>query len=121
MANSVVTNSQGITVVTLDTTAVVAIGNADSTRVSKYRIHAKMGGGSPGSAIPKIRLTGSGLTGSDLISPVYYKDSDTAAITAGTAITTNDMYEVVCDRCDLFFDYTSGASGMVLYCDQVLG
>lgn len=122
MANSKVTLATGVKKVTLDTTnASVEVGNSDNSRVSKWRIHAKMGGASPGSAVPKLRLTGSGLTGTDLIAVVYYSDADTAAITAGTGITANGIYEVVADRCDLFFDYTSGADGMILYCQPVIG
>ncbi len=121
MANSLNTLNTGVKKLTLDTTGVEPVGNADSSRVSKWRIHAKVGGGSPGSAVPKLRLTGSGLTGTDIIAVVYYKDSDTSAITAGTGITANGIYEIVADRCDLFFDYTSGADGMILYCQPVLG
>ena len=121
MANSLNTLNTGVKKLTLDTTDVEPVGNADSSRVSKWRVHAKVGGGSPGSAVPKLRLTGSGLTGTDLIAVVYYKDSDTTAITAGTGITANGIYEVVADRCDLYFDYTSGADGMILYLQPVLG
>lgn len=121
MANTLNTLNTGVKKLTLDTTGVEPVGNSDSSRVSKWRVHAKVGGGSPGSAVPKLRLTGSGLTGTDLISVVYYKDSDTAAITAGTGITANGIYEVVADRCDLYFDYTSGADGMILYLQPVLG
>jgi len=121
MANSLNTLNTGVKKLTLDTTGVEPVGNSDSSRVSKWRVHAKVGGASPGSAVPKLRLTGSGLTGTDLISVVYYKDSDTAAITAGTGITANGIYEVVADRCDLYFDYTSGADGMILYLQPVLG
>ena len=121
MANTLNTLNTGVKKLTLDTTGVEPVGNSDSSRVSKWRVHAKVGGGSPGSAVPKLRLTGSGLTGTDLIAVVYYKDSDTLAITAGTGITANGIYEVVADRCDLYFDYTSGADGMILYCQPVLG
>ena len=121
MANTLNTLNTGVKKLTLDTTGVEPVGNSDSSRVSKWRIHAKVGGGSPGSAVPKLRLTGSGLTGTDLIAVVYYKDSDTSAITAGTGITANGIYEIVADRCDLYFDYTSGADGMILYCQPVLG
>ena len=121
MANTLNTLNTGVKKLTLDTTGVEPVGNSDSSRVSKWRVHAKVGGGSPGSAVPKLRLTGSGLTGTDLIAVVYYKDSDTSAITAGTGITANGIYEIVADRCDLYFDYTSGADGMILYLQPVLG
>ena len=121
MANTLNTLNTGVKKLTLDTTCVEPVGNSHSSRVSKWRVHAKVGGGSPGSAVPKLRLTGSGLTGTDLIAVVYYKDSDTSAITAGTGITANGIYEVVADRCDLYFDYTSGADGMILYLQPVLG
>lgn len=106
---------------TLNTSAVVECGNAHHAVVSKWRLHVKTGGALPGSFIPKIRATGSGLTGSDLISPVYYKDSDTATITGGTAVTTNDVYEIVTDGCDLYLDYTSDSDGMIVYCKPVIG
>lgn len=121
MANTLVTLNTGVKKLTLNTSGTEGVGNADPSRVSKWRIHAKVGGASPGSAVPKLRLTGSGLTGTDLIAVVYYKDSDTTAITAGTGITANGIYEVVADRCDLYFDYTSGADGMILYLQPVLG
>ncbi len=121
MANKITPLGGGVQKVELDTTAVVPIGNADTSRVSKWIIHAKMGGGSPGSAQPKKAARYSGLTGSDLIAPVYYKDTDSTEITNTTPITTNDVYEVVVDGCDLYFDYTSGASGMTLYCVPVTG
>ena len=106
---------------TLNTTATVECGNIHHGVVSKWRLHVKLGGASPGSFVPKIRATGSGLTGSDLIAPVYYKDTDTATITAGDSVDANDVYEVVCDGCDLFLDYTSGADGMIVYCKPVVG
>lgn len=121
MANRVETLSTGVKKIILDTTGALFIGNSDSGRVSKWRLHAKMGGATPGSAVPKLALTGSGLTGTDLIAVVYYKDSDTSAVTAGTGITANDIYEVVCDRCDLWLDFTDGADGMIIYAQPVLG
>lgn len=107
--------------VTLDTNGTVTVGNADTSRVSKWIIHAKVGGASPGSVIPKKAVRNSGLSGTDLIAPVYYKDTDSAEITSGTAITANDIYEVVVDGCDLHLVYTSGADGMILYCRPMIG
>lgn len=107
--------------VNLTQSETVFLYNADASRVSKWIIHAKMGGASPGSVIPKKRARGSGRTGTDLIAPIYYKDTDSAEITSGTAITANDIYEIIVDGCDLALVYTTGANGMVLDCIPVKG
>jgi len=107
--------------VTLTASETVILGNSNAGKVSKWMIHAKVGGASPGSCIPKKRVRGSGLTGTDLIAPVYYKDTSSTEIASGTAITANDIYEVVVDGCDLALVYTTGADGMILYCIPVIG
>lgn len=119
--NTIETLEGGGKRVNLTISETVFLGNADSSRVSKWIIHAKVGGASPGSAVPKKRARGSGRTGTDLIAPVYYKDTDTTEITSGTGITANDIYEIIVDGCDLALVYTSGADGMVLDCIPVKG
>lgn len=115
MANSPfrpITTQAGVHSTRLDTTATGAdaiyIGPANERGPASWVFHVK-GNGWTGSIVPKLRVSGSNLTDTDLIACIYYTASDEAAIAAGTGITTNGIYTIPCDRCDLYLEYTHTA------------
>lgn len=116
MANKVQVNDKGAQVITLDTTGAVVIHNSfGSSKIGSWKLQVVVGGGSPGSFVIKQRLHGSGLTGSNWISTLYYNEATTTVPSAGDPVTANGLYVVVCDQCDVQLDYTSGANGMTVY------
>lgn len=122
MANTISTLSTGVKKVTLDTTGTKELMNAFGTsRIGSWRLQFVPGGATPGSVVLKTRLTGSGLTGSNWLSPIYYRDDTTTVQATGTPVTTASLVTVVCDSADLQLDYTSGADGMFVYALPIMG
>ena len=98
------------------------ISNAFGTsRIGSWRLQVVPGGASPGSLVLKTRLTGSELSGSNWLTPIYYSDATTTTANAGGPITTVGIFTVICDRCDLLLDWTDGADGMDVYLAPVMG
>ena len=98
------------------------INNAfGSSRIGSWRLQVVPGGAAPGSLVLKTRLSGSGLSGSNWLTPIYYSDATTTTANAGDAITTVGIFTVICDRCDLMLDWTTGADGMDVYLAPVMG
>lgn len=102
----------------LDTTATgasaIAVGAANERGPASWVLHVK-GNAWTGSIVPKLRLTGSDLTNTDLQSCIYYTAGDEAAVAAGTGITANGIYTIPCDRCDLFLEYTHTSGTVDVY------
>ena len=98
------------------------LGNAFGTsRIGSWRLQVVPGGASTGSLVIKTRLSGSGLSGSNWLTPIYYSDATTTTANAGDPITTVGIFTVICDRCDLLLDWTAGADGMDVYLAPVMG
>lgn len=122
MANKTVVNDRGTKVVTLDTTGTVNLGNPyGASGLGSWSLQVVVGGASPGSLVIKQRQHGSGLSGSNWISTLYYNEASTTVPNAGDAITANGIYTVVADKRDVQLDYTSGADGMTVYATPYVG
>jgi hypothetical protein len=106
--------------ITLDTTGTYKLGQPVNGAVSSWILHVK-GTGTPGSLVLKLAVTGSGLTDSDLKAPVYWAVDDESMVASGTAITTDNIYGVACDGCDLFLDFTEDTGSMAIYAYPILG
>lgn len=122
---AVTTGTAGVQVVTF--TNATGSGTCDlnnafgTSRIGSWRLQVVPGGAAPGSLVLKTRLTGSGLSGSNWLTPIYYSDATTTTANAGDPITTVGIYTVVCDRCDLQLDWTTGADGMTVYLAPLMG
>lgn len=99
---------------TLDTSEVIALGDANDETVSQWAVKVKITGDG-GNFIPKIRLIGSGLSGSDLDDTVYYTADSETAIAAGVASSANNIYYIPADAVDVFLDYTSSTGTMQIF------
>lgn len=123
MANRVDTTTRsGTYKVTLDTTGDVQLPGSEEDTISTWVLHVVNGGANPGSFIPKLKVAGSGLASTEYISPEYYKASTgSTAITTGTAVTTEDIYKIVADGCDVHLIYTADTHGMIVWARRLAG
>lgn len=122
MANKITTSETGLQVVTLDTTGAVNLRNAFGTsKIGSWRLQVVPGGASPGSFVLKQRLSGSGLSGSNWLTMIFYDDSTSTVQSAGTAVTAAKVLTVIADRTDVQIDYTADADGMTVYASPVNG
>jgi hypothetical protein len=113
MANHITpTGRGGSRIVTLDTTGALNIGNVHDRYGGSFILHVKAGGASPGSFVPKTRVTGSGYSSSEYQAPVYWNYNSDTLVTAGTAISAEGVYGIPCDGQELILDYTSDVDGM---------
>lgn len=101
----------------LDTTAVIKLELPENVAGSSWYIQVKTGGAAPGSFVIKQTVNGSGLTGSDLCTPIYTTTDSASPTAAGTAVSTGGKtYVVIADGQDTYLDYTAGSDTMTLYC-----
>ncbi|MHB1310637.1 MAG: hypothetical protein ACYC3L_01380 [Gemmatimonadaceae bacterium] len=97
---------------TLDTDAVIQLGDASGVTVSQWAVKVKVN--TPGGTFtPKARVVGSELSGSDLDDMVYYSiDSETAITTSSSAA---NIYYIPSDGVDVFLDFVAGGGSITIY------
>lgn len=112
MANTRISTTTGGQGWRLDTTGVVALGDAHRETVSTWAVQFVVSGAG-GDIFPQQRLIGSELTSTDYQSCVWYESDQETAITAGTAKSTAGIYYIPSDGCETFLNFTSAGSGYV--------
>lgn len=105
---------------TLTVSEVIPLGNAHSQTVSQWAVQVVITG-SGGSFIPKQRVIGSGLSGANLATCVYYESDGETAIAAGVATSTAGIYYIPADGLDTFLDYTASTGSMDVYAFPIKG
>lgn len=120
MANKRTFGREGCIHWTLDTTAVIELGNAGDDTVCQWAIQV-VPTGSGGSFIPKQRVIGSGLSGGNLATCVYYESDGETAIAAGAATSGAGIYYIPADGVDTFLDYTADTGSMDVYAFKFKG
>lgn len=104
----------------LDTSEVIYIGDAFADIASQFVVEVAVSGAG-GSAVPKCRLYGSDLGTGALHDLVYYTVDSEAAITAGTGITTANIYYLPADGIDVYLDYTADTGSMTITVRPIVG
>lgn len=99
---------------TLDTTATISLGDVGSETGGAWVLQF-VPTGSGGSIVFKQRVTGSGLTGANLQSPIIYESDGETAIAAGTSVSAAGIYYVYSDGLDTFMDYTQSTGSLKVY------
>lgn len=105
---------------TLDTTATIALGSASDQTVGQWAIQL-VPTGSGGTITPKQCVKGSGLSGANLATCVYYESDGETAITAGTATSAAGIYYVPSDGLETYLDFVASTGSLALYVYPIRG
>src|SRR5512147_2424401 len=91
----------------LDTTDNILLPLPEDRVGCTWMIQVKTGGAAPGNFVIKQTVKGSGLSGSDLVAPIYTYTATATPPAAGTAVSTGGrIYQVVADGMDTYLVYT---------------
>lgn len=114
--NRITQLAKGCLKVELLTTEGTLLSDPTGKIVGRWALHVVNGGANPGSFVPKLRAKGSELASGEWVSPEYYKvTTGPTAIASGTAVTAENIYEVLCNGTELILDYTADTHGMTVY------
>lgn len=110
----------GTLAATINTTAVISLGNAEDAMVSQWVVQI-VPTGLTGGFVPKGTVIGSGLTGSNLDTLLLYEASSEAAVSTASPVGTASVYYIPADGLDVFLDCTVSAGSFVVYARPVAG
>lgn len=120
MANRKYNLSNGCIKWVLDTSTVLALGAPAEHTVGQWAIQV-VPTGAGGAFVPKQCVRGSGLSGANLATCVYYESDGETAIAAGTATSAAGIYYIPSDGLDTSLDFTADTGSMALYIYPIKG
>lgn len=104
----------------LDTTAVIDLGTPNDRTLGTFEVEVKPVGAG-GSFIPKQTADGTGYSGSDLKSCIYYTSDSETVVTAGTSHSAAKILYIPSDGARTYLDYTQGAGTMEIHVRSFIG
>ena len=99
---------------TLDTTATIYLGDAADGTVGTFCVQA-VDTGDGGEFYPIQRVKGSGLSGSNLKTTVWYESDASTEIAAGTAKAEDGIFYILSDGLDTYLEYTASTGSKTIY------